>query len=167
MGSGTRPYALTDHIHEREAGYHLDQLLHPSPESNPSDAFVPSTSPQDAQRKKFQLAFVPNVGSWFSGIISVLSAPLAAPATAKEIKELYKQKYEGEKLIEVKSDIPTLQDIQGIQGWKVGGVQVHSGGRRVVVVVGVCFIFLYYRLTILDRVAWTIYSKVLRRSACR
>ena len=82
-----------------------------------------------------KVAFVPTVGPWFSGIISVLSMPLDRSISAKEIRELYEGRYTGEKLITIKKEVPTLPDIQGKQGWTVGGFQVHSEGDRAVVVV--------------------------------
>ena len=50
LAGGLRPYALTDHIHEREAGRHLSRL---------ADGAV-------------RVAFTPSVAPWFSGIVSVL-----------------------------------------------------------------------------------------------
>ena len=117
LGGGVKPYALTDHIHEREAGFHLSSLL-PSSEAG-----------------KVKLAFTPAVAPWFSGILSVLSAQLTRKVTAKEIKELYEEMYAGERLIKVGSKVPEVGDVEGIQGWTVGGFQVHSEGERVVVVV--------------------------------
>ncbi|WVQ93224.1 N-acetyl-gamma-glutamyl-phosphate reductase [Kwoniella sp. CBS 9459] len=118
LGLSIRPYALTDHIHERESSNHLSSLL-------------PSTS---ASADPFQLAFVPNVAPWFSGIISVLTAPLEKSMRASEIFELYEQKYAGEKLITLGKNVPDVRDAEGKHGWRMGGVQVHSSGKRVVVV---------------------------------
>ncbi|KAI0084660.1 hypothetical protein BDY19DRAFT_970446 [Irpex rosettiformis] len=117
LSGGIRPYSLTDHIHEREAGRHLSRL------------FADPKSP-------IKVAFVPTVGPWFSGIISVLSMPLDQGITAKEVRELYEGKYAGEKLITIKKEVPTLPDIEGKHGWTVGGFQVHSEGDRAVVVGG-------------------------------
>ncbi|KAJ8488253.1 hypothetical protein ONZ45_g14014 [Pleurotus djamor] len=116
LGGGVRPYALTDHIHEREAGFHLSTLGAPG-----------------AQNVK--LAFVPMVAPWFSGIISTLSMPLSQQLTAKEVIGLYEEMYKGEKLITFKTAVPELKDVEGKQGWTVGGFQVHSEGDRVVIVV--------------------------------
>ena len=94
-----------------------------------------------------KVAFVPTVGPWFSGIISVLSMPLDRSITAKEVRELYEGRYAGEKLITIKKEVPTLPDIQGKQGWTVGGFQVHSEGDRAVVVVSVVDLLWYSPLT--------------------
>lgn len=125
LGHGIRPYALTNHIHEREAGHHLSRLL-PDPSGG------------------MKVAFIPNVAPWFSGIISVLSMPLHGRVTAKEVQELYEERYKGEKLVTIKKEPPSLADIEGHHGWTVGGFQVHSDGDRAVVVVG----FSYFGTTI-------------------
>ncbi|KAB5589254.1 N-acetyl-gamma-glutamyl-phosphate reductase / acetylglutamate kinase [Ceratobasidium theobromae] len=115
LKGGIKPYALTDHIHERESGHHLSTLS-------------PVT-----------VAFTPAVAPWFSGILSVASVPLAKPLRASEIWDLYRQKYQTEKLIRIKEpkeDVVQLADVEGGQGWVVGGVQVGSSGSRVVVTGG-------------------------------
>ena len=116
LAGGIRPYSLTDHIHEREAGHHLSGLL-------------PSGS------APLRLAFIPTVAPWFSGIISILSAPLNHGLKATDVRELYAQKYGQERLITIQSTVPSLQEIEGYHGWRTGGFQVHSSGKRVVVVV--------------------------------
>jgi N-acetyl-gamma-glutamyl-phosphate reductase / acetylglutamate kinase len=116
LGGGVRAYSLTDHIHEREAGVHLSQLLSPGAES-------------------MKVAFVPTVAPWFSGIISVLSMPLSKPLSARELRTLYEKKYAEEKLVRLQSDVVEVKDVQDQHGWVVGGFQVHSQGDRAVVVV--------------------------------
>lgn len=120
LGGGVRPYSLTDHIHEREAAFHLSTMF-----SDPA--------------AKAKLAFVPAVTPWFSGIISTMSMPLSEKLSAKDVISLYEQKYQGEKLVKMKKEVPTLKDIEGKHSWIMGGVQVHSEGDRVVVVVCVYF----------------------------
>ncbi|KIM86596.1 hypothetical protein PILCRDRAFT_96052 [Piloderma croceum F 1598] len=117
LAGGVRPYALTDHIHEREASRHLSNLL--ADPSNP-----------------LKVAFIPSVAPWFSGILSTLSMPLSEKLTAKDVKALYEGKYAGEKLITIKRDVPDLRDVENKHGWTVGGFQVHSDGDRAVVVGG-------------------------------
>jgi len=123
-----RPYSLTDHIHEREAGWHLSRLLS-APSSTPASG-EPSTLPM-------QVAFIPSVAPFFSGILSTLSFPLSTSKLgASDIASLYAAYYTGERLVRVQKAVPTLDDVQGQNGWVVGGVQVHSGRERVVVVGG-------------------------------
>lgn len=42
--------------------------------------------------------------------------------------------YKGEKLLKVQKEIPEVADASGKHGWTVGGFQVHSSGKRAVVV---------------------------------
>lgn len=120
LAGGVKPYALTDHIHEREAGWHLSRLI----------------KGEGEEQRKMKVAFVPSVAPWFSGIISVLSAPLTQRVSARDVRALYEDMYKDEPLINILKDGPTLSDVQGRQGWSVGGFQVHSEGDRVVVVGG-------------------------------
>ncbi|ORX39130.1 hypothetical protein BD324DRAFT_576956 [Kockovaella imperatae] len=114
LRGGIRPYSLTDHIHERESSTHLSTLL--------------------GQGSNFHLSFIPTVAPWFAGIISTVSAPLAKSMRASEINELYREKYEHERMCHIAKEVPDVIDIEGKHGWKMGGVQVHSSGKRVVVV---------------------------------
>ncbi|KAG6908293.1 hypothetical protein DXG01_005394 [Tephrocybe rancida] len=114
---GVKPYSLTDHIHEREAGFHLSELL-------PSGA------------TPLKVAFIPAVAPWFSGIISTVSIPLNGKLTAREVIALFEEKYSGDKLVRIIKEVPQLPDIENKHTWTVGGFQVHSEGNRVVIVGG-------------------------------
>ncbi|KAF8443657.1 acetylglutamate kinase ARG6 [Boletus edulis BED1] len=123
LESGVRPYSLTDHIHEREAGHHLSKLLH-----------VPTVA---NAKPRVQVAFIPTIASFFSGILSTLSFPLSTSTlSASDIASLYASYYAGERLVRIQKGVPAVKDVQGQHGWVVGGVQVHSGLERVVVVGG-------------------------------
>ncbi|KAE9394537.1 bifunctional acetylglutamate kinase/N-acetyl-gamma-glutamyl-phosphate reductase [Gymnopus androsaceus JB14] len=138
LGGGVRPYALTDHIHEREAGFHLSRLLSSSTSSSSSNSYSMNGG-RRRENSKIKLAFIPSVTPWFSGIISTLSMPLSQPLTAREVLSLYSKHYQGEKLIKMrdpKKGVPGLADIEGKHTWTMGGVQVSSDGDRVVVVGG-------------------------------
>ena len=115
LAGGIKPYSLTDHIHEREAGYHLSRLL-----SNAS---------------LVKVAFIPSVAPWFSGIIAVASVPLKGRLTAREVVGLFEERYADDKLVKIGKQAPQVGDVQGQHTWSVGGFQVHSEGERVVVVV--------------------------------
>lgn len=54
---------------------------------------------------------------------------------ARNVRELYEEKYGKEKLLTIQNTVPSIQEIEGSQGWRVGGIQVHSSGKRVVAVV--------------------------------
>ncbi|KAJ6494027.1 acetylglutamate kinase ARG6 [Mycena vitilis] len=117
LKGGIRPYSLTGHIHEREAGHHLSQLR----------------SPKDGAIK---IAFIPSVAPWFSGIISTASIPLKERMTASQVATLFAERYKGEPLVRLMTGVPGLQDIENRHTWSVGGFQTSSEGDRVVVVGG-------------------------------
>ncbi|TPX59502.1 hypothetical protein PhCBS80983_g02425 [Powellomyces hirtus] len=102
------PYALTDHIHEREIGRQMGK----------------------------EVAFVPHVGQFFQGITLTVSIPLNKTMTDKEVQEIYANAYKGERLVKVLSagTVPEVRDISGRHHVEIGGFKVHSGGKRVVVV---------------------------------
>ncbi len=54
---------------------------------------------------------------------------------ASEVFELYQEKYGKERMCIVGKSVPDVSEVEGKHGWRMGGVQVHSGGKRVVVVV--------------------------------
>ncbi|KAL7268122.1 Protein arg-6, mitochondrial [Rhizina undulata] len=99
------PYSLTDHIHEREIGSQLG---------------VP-------------VAFIPHVAVWFQGIHHTVNIPLNKEMTSREIRNLYQDRYAGERLIKVVGEAPLVRNISGKHGVEVGGFGVHSSGKRVVV----------------------------------
>jgi N-acetyl-gamma-glutamyl-phosphate reductase/acetylglutamate kinase len=118
LAGGIKPYSLTDHIHEREAGNHLSRLL--------------------GDEGSVKVAFIPSVGPWFSGIIAVASVPLKGRLTAKQVVSLFEERYAGDRLVRIRKEPPQVGDVQGKHTWTVGGFQVHSEGERVVVVVSFC-----------------------------
>ncbi|TVY75679.1 Protein arg-6 [Lachnellula suecica] len=99
------PYSLTDHIHEREISNQLG----------------------------VEVAFVPHVAVWFQGIHHTISIPLKQSMTSRDIRNLYQDRYAGEKLIKVTGEPPSVKNISGKHGVEVGGFGVHSSGKRVVV----------------------------------
>ncbi|TFK24027.1 Arg-6 protein [Coprinopsis marcescibilis] len=144
LNGTTLGYALTDHIHEREIGFHLSRLF---PETvaaaaNPS-SFV-------SLKQQLQVGFIPTVAPWFSGILMTASIPLAKRLSARDVHALYEDKYGKEPLVNVFSlndkenkekgrvggVVPVLSDVEGKQGWSVGGWGIHSSGERVVLVGG-------------------------------
>lgn len=99
------PYSLTDHIHEREISA---QLRH-------------------------SVAFSPHVAVWFQGIHHTINIPLNKTMTSRDIRQLYQERYAGEKLVKVVGEAPTVKAISGKHGVEIGGFAVHSSGKRVVV----------------------------------
>ena len=99
------PYSLTDHIHEREISSQLG----------------------------VDVAFVPHVAVWFQGIHHTISIPLKESMTSRDIRQLYQERYAGERLVKVTGEPPLVKAISGKHGVEIGGFGVHSSGKRVVV----------------------------------
>lgn len=99
------PYSLTDHIHEREISSQLG----------------------------VEVAFVPHVAMWFQGIHHTISIPLKEKMTSRDIRNLYQERYAGERLVKVIGEPPSVKAISGKHGVEIGGFGVHSSGKRVVV----------------------------------
>ncbi|EAT76919.2 hypothetical protein SNOG_15544 [Parastagonospora nodorum SN15] len=99
------PYSLTDHIHEKEISRQLGT----------------------------EVAFIPHVAVWFQGIHHTISIPLNRTMTSRDIRNLYQDRYAGEKLVKVVGESPLVKNISGKHGVEIGGFAVHSSGKRVVV----------------------------------
>ena len=119
-GAGTKPspkndvnnltdnliaYSLTDHIHEREISTQLGT----------------------------DVAFVPHVAVWFAGIHHTISLPLAQSMASRDVRQLYQDRYDKEKLVKVSGESPQVKLIAGKHGVEIGGFAVHSSGKRAVV----------------------------------
>ena len=52
---------------------------------------------------------------------------------ARDIRNIYADRFAGEKLIKVIGESPSVKNISGKHGIEVGGFGVHSSGKRVVV----------------------------------
>lgn len=100
------PYALADHIHEREVSARLG---------------VP-------------VEFMPHVAPHFRGITMTVNLWLQAPMKRDDVMARYQQRYAGEPLVEVTDDAPWVSRIAGRHGAQVGGFTMAPGDRRVVVV---------------------------------
>lgn len=82
------PYSLTDHIHEREI----------------------------SRRLGVSVSFIPHVAVWFQGIHHTINIPLNKAMTSREIRNLYQDRYAGEKLIKVVGEAPLVKNISGKHG---------------------------------------------------
>ena len=69
-----------------------------------------------------------------SGIISTVSIPLEDSMRASDVRELFTKFYQNEPLVKIQNDAPLIEQISDQHGFRAGGFQVHSGGKRVVVV---------------------------------
>jgi N-acetyl-gamma-glutamyl-phosphate reductase len=100
------PYALVDHMHEREVTRHLG---------------IP-------------VEFMPHVGPHFRGITMTVNLWLGEAMTAEAIKARYRDRYAGEPLIRIIDAAPWVSAIANKHGVEIGGFAVAPGGKRVVVV---------------------------------
>lgn len=100
------PYALADHMHEREVSRHLG---------------VP-------------VEFMPHVAPHFRGITMTVNLWLRQPVKVEAIRELYRQRYADEPLVAILDDAPWVSRIAGRHGVEIGGFTVAPGGKRLVVV---------------------------------
>lgn len=99
------PYSLTDHIHEKEISSQLGASV----------------------------AFIPHVAVWFQGIHHTVNIPLSKEMTSRDIRNIYQDRYAGEKLVKITGEAPLVRNISGKHGVEIGGFGVHSSGKRVVV----------------------------------
>lgn len=53
--------------------------------------------------------------------------------TSRDIRNIYQDRYAGEKLVKIVGEPPSVKAIAGRHGVEVGGFAVHSSGKRVVV----------------------------------
>lgn len=100
------PYALTDHIHEREAG----------------------------ERLNWTVQFMPHVAPHFRGLSITANLHLRDPMTLHDVRQRYRDFYAGEPLVGVQDDAPWVSAIAGKPGALVGGFTMGEVGRRVVLV---------------------------------
>lgn len=100
------PYALVNHIHEREV---TRQLGHP-------------------------VEFMPHVAAHFRGITMTVNAHLREAMTMDGIRSRYAAAYADEPLVRVVDGAPWVSRIAGRHGVEVGGFVLSDDGRRLVVV---------------------------------
>ena len=100
------PYALVDHVHEREASEQLD----------------------------WAVQFMPHVAPHFRGLSVTANLHLREPTTLHEVRQRYQDFYAGEPMVSVLDDAPWVSAIAGQPGAAVGGFTMDEAGRRVVLV---------------------------------
>ncbi|KAJ3328383.1 hypothetical protein HDU76_010051 [Blyttiomyces sp. JEL0837] len=144
------PYALTDHIHEREISFHLSRIVAALGQGKGGKGKTPMV-PLD--NRQLAVSFIPHVGQFFRGISLTVNVPLVKPVSdlvvsssaqtvatsvgaANELHRLFLDMYKGDRLVRVLGvgDIPEVKAIQGRHGVEIGGFKIHSGGKRVVMV---------------------------------
>jgi N-acetyl-gamma-glutamyl-phosphate reductase len=100
------PYALIDHIHEREVTRQLGQPIE----------------------------FVPAVAPHFRGITMTVNAHLSREFKLDALRASYRRHYADEPLVEVIDEVPWVSRIAGQPGAQVGGFTLSADGRRLVLV---------------------------------
>jgi len=106
LADNLMPYALINHVHEREVSVQLGVAVE----------------------------FMPHVAPHFRGITLTANLWLNRVQTREQIVERFQQAYAGEALIEVVDEAPWVSRIAGRHGAQVGGFTLAPGGKRVVVV---------------------------------
>ena len=100
------PYALVDHLHEREVTRHLGMPVE----------------------------FMPHVAPHFRGITLTINLWLRGALTSAAIQKRYRERYADEPLVRVVDAPPWVSQIANKHHVEIGGFVVAPGGKRVVVV---------------------------------
>ncbi len=100
------PYALVNHVHEREVAHRLG----------------------------LPIEFMPHVAPHFRGLTITANLHLREPTTLAEVRQRYVARYAGEPLVQVDDAAPWVSRIAGRHGVEIGGFSVSDDGRRLVVV---------------------------------
>ena len=100
------PYALTGHMHEKEASFQLG----------------------------LPVEFMPHVAPHFRGITVTTNLYLARKMTRDDVVARFRHAYESEKLVHVVEEAPWVSAIAGKHHVDIGGFTLSADGKRVVVV---------------------------------
>ena len=100
------PYALTGHVHEREASFQLG---------------VP-------------IEFMPHVAPHFRGLTVTSNLYLTQPMKREEVLARFRDAYGGEQLVRITDDPPWVSRIAGKHHAEIGGFAMSADGRRAVIV---------------------------------
>ena len=100
------PYALVEHVHEREVAAQLG----------------------------CRLFFMPHVAPFFRGLTVTVSVALAWQCARADLETRYRAAYDGEPLVRLQEEIPLVRDIAGRHDVVIGGLTLSEDGRHAVVV---------------------------------
>jgi len=100
------PYALADHLHEREVTRHLGTTVE----------------------------FMPHVAPHFRGLTITANMHLREPMQLADIQARYKECFAGEPLVDITSEAPWVSRIAGRHGVEIGGFTLSPDGKRLVTV---------------------------------
>ncbi|MGH8145591.1 MAG: N-acetyl-gamma-glutamyl-phosphate reductase [Rhodanobacteraceae bacterium] len=100
------PYALTGHVHEKEAAFHLG---------------IP-------------VEFMPHVAPHFRGLTVTTNLYLSRAMKRDEVLERFRDAYGDEKLVRIVDEPPWVSRVANQHHAEVGGFAMSADGRRVVIV---------------------------------
>ena len=100
------PYALTGHMHEKEASFRL----------------------------RVPVEFMPHVAPHFRGLTVTTNLYLSCAMKRDEVVTRFREAYAGEKLVRIVDEAPWVSRIAGKHHVEIGGFAMAADGRRVVVV---------------------------------
>jgi N-acetyl-gamma-glutamyl-phosphate reductase len=100
------PYALTDHVHEREVSFRINHLVE----------------------------FMPHVAAYFRGITLTANMHLSEPTDLPSAEQRYSDFYAHAPLIEVQTAAPWVTAVTNKPGALLGGFTLDSSGKRLVAV---------------------------------
>ncbi|HEU0276201.1 MAG TPA: N-acetyl-gamma-glutamyl-phosphate reductase [Rhodanobacteraceae bacterium] len=100
------PYALTGHLHEREASFQLG----------------------------LPVEFMPHVASHFRGLTVTVNLYLSHAMQREEVLKRFRDAYAGDELVHVGDDAPWVSRVAGKHWAEIGAFTMSADGRRVVVV---------------------------------
>jgi N-acetyl-gamma-glutamyl-phosphate reductase len=100
------PYALTGHLHEKEASFRLG----------------------------LPVEFMPHVAPHFRGLTVTSNLYLARPLKREEVLQRFRAAYEKERLVQVSDEAPWVSRIAHRHYAEIGGFAMTAEGRRVVIV---------------------------------
>jgi len=100
------PYALTGHVHEKEAAFHLG---------------IP-------------VEFMPHVAPHFRGLTVTTNLYLSRAMKREEVLARFRDAYANESLVEVADEPPWVSHIAGRHHAEIGGFALSADGRRIVIV---------------------------------
>jgi N-acetyl-gamma-glutamyl-phosphate reductase len=100
------PYALVNHVHEREIASQLG----------------------------CRVFFMPHVAPFFRGITVTISVAFSGEHRQEELSALYRAAYQAEAMVRFQDEIPLVRDIAEQHGVVIGGLTVADDGLHAVVV---------------------------------
>jgi N-acetyl-gamma-glutamyl-phosphate reductase len=100
------PYALAEHVHERETS----EQLH------------------------WEVQFMPHVAPHFRGLSITANLHLRQPMILEDLRRRFREFYAGEALVQVQDDAPWVTTVAGTPQAIIGGFTLGDSGRRLVLV---------------------------------